>query len=256
MRHDMNKVLVNCYRVSGGPARPGRPPRDLDDLPKRQGMRRPYDSQSTRKDFGENLSPLYRYLHKQLGRPWDTVFSEICRAFDTRKTINQHILLHVDQYVTREGLFEEGSQVLKHDSYEGARPVGGLYVHPRTGLLCLSDEPSYRTRMRHRREEEARQAMVDRKVVSPTLELRRIEGIWYMLEIAKVTLPEEQEQEVPGDDGLMYVRMRIKPETICRDVVTGIRYCGTNLQSWHPELTYVRRKRQASFRELKRHGIL
>lgn len=43
------------------------------------------------KDFIDKLSPMYRWLDAQIGRPWDQVRSEIFQKFDTRTTAGRHI---------------------------------------------------------------------------------------------------------------------------------------------------------------------
>ncbi len=59
MREDMAKVLVERPRRGGGWDRPGRPPRSLDDLPRRLKMA---PGNGRTKWLNENLNPLERYL--------------------------------------------------------------------------------------------------------------------------------------------------------------------------------------------------
>lgn len=44
------------------------------------------------KDFNDKLNPMFRWLGKQTGRPWDEVLSEIKQKFDTRTTAGRHIV--------------------------------------------------------------------------------------------------------------------------------------------------------------------
>lgn len=44
------------------------------------------------KDFDDKLGPMYRWLHSQVGKPWDTVHSEVSKKFDDRTTAGRHIL--------------------------------------------------------------------------------------------------------------------------------------------------------------------
>lgn len=44
------------------------------------------------KEFRDKLSPMYRWLRAQVGRPWDEVRSEVFQKFDTRTTAGRHIL--------------------------------------------------------------------------------------------------------------------------------------------------------------------
>ncbi len=43
------------------------------------------------KEFRDKLSPMYRWLESQVGRPWADVRSEIFTKFDTRTTAGRHI---------------------------------------------------------------------------------------------------------------------------------------------------------------------
>ena len=43
------------------------------------------------KEFKDKLSPMYRWLHAQVGRKWDEVRSEVAEKFDTRTTAGRHI---------------------------------------------------------------------------------------------------------------------------------------------------------------------
>jgi hypothetical protein len=97
MRPDMPKILVERprpqSRVSRG--RDGRKFRDQSDapfLPMKAGYRDP-------KSLNENLRPLARYLERQVGRPWDKVYSEVCAVIDGRSAVQRHILEHLHQYV-------------------------------------------------------------------------------------------------------------------------------------------------------------
>lgn len=44
------------------------------------------------KDFDDKLGPIYRWLNRQVGRPWDEVRSEVSKTFDTRTTAGRHIV--------------------------------------------------------------------------------------------------------------------------------------------------------------------
>jgi hypothetical protein len=91
MRDDMARVLVERPRIPAHKARKGRH-RDFEGLPSHEGMRRAAELSGDRKMLNENLKPLRRYLEKQVGRPWDTVYSEIaahlrvhsCSLFENR----------------------------------------------------------------------------------------------------------------------------------------------------------------------------
>jgi hypothetical protein len=124
MRSDMFKVIVERPRVGGHGVRKGRPPRDVEDYPSHQGIRRRLGYHG--KEFNEHLGPLRRYLRKQVGRPWNKVYSEICEHLRAGNVVHDHVRLHVFDYVS-----------------DPRHPVRGggfkmFYVDPRTGLLRLS----------------------------------------------------------------------------------------------------------------------
>ena len=49
-------------------------------------------TQHVRKDFDDKLGPIYRWLDRQCGRPWDEVRADIAIEFDTRTTAGRHIV--------------------------------------------------------------------------------------------------------------------------------------------------------------------
>ncbi len=53
------------------------------------------------REFSDRLSCLYRWLRAQIGRPWNDVFSDVCRTNDARSVKGWHLRDHVDQYVWR-----------------------------------------------------------------------------------------------------------------------------------------------------------
>jgi hypothetical protein len=44
------------------------------------------------RSFDDKLSPAFRWLESQVGRPWNKVQSELVQRFDTRTTAGRHIL--------------------------------------------------------------------------------------------------------------------------------------------------------------------
>lgn len=99
MRSDMDKVLVERPRVGGWSVRKGRPPRDLEELPAFTGLRRQVKERGDFKDLNENLQPLRRYLERQLGRPWNKVYSEMRAHIDPGNEVQAHVLTHVGDFV-------------------------------------------------------------------------------------------------------------------------------------------------------------
>ena len=187
MRPDMFKVIVERPRC-GKRTRP-LAIRFRNDLagPAHLGMRAGYDY----RELNENLSPLRRYLHAQVGRPWSKVFSEICASIDRRNTVQQHIHQHIDQFIaTRVGL-RDGRLI---DLSNGrcipldGLPYPELYVDPRSGLVRLtrSDRALKRERAERRQRRKAEVAARRRVLDEHTL-LLNLKDIWFRVEIA--TLP-------------------------------------------------------------------
>lgn len=48
----------------------------------------------------DKLKPLEKYLQANAGRPWDKVYSELCKKFDRRSLQGNHILTdHIDRHM-------------------------------------------------------------------------------------------------------------------------------------------------------------
>lgn len=47
----------------------------------------------------DRTEPLRRFLNKQVGRPWDKVYSEICQVADSRSLRGHHLRSHIDDTV-------------------------------------------------------------------------------------------------------------------------------------------------------------
>jgi hypothetical protein len=77
MRHDMAKIIVERPRRGAGRLR-NRCKAFSEDLPRFLGVRRDAIRRGGEKHLNENLQPLWRYLERQVGRPWNKVYSEIC----------------------------------------------------------------------------------------------------------------------------------------------------------------------------------
>jgi hypothetical protein len=122
------------------------------------------------KEFSENPSLLNRYLNSQVGRLWDTVYSEICSNPDSRRSIGQRILQKINRAVATD-CFIENRQVLQ-PGWWSPHPPSGLYVHPKTGLLCRP-----RPRRYERDPPEATRVVID-----DLSWYEKIAGIWYRLD--------------------------------------------------------------------------
>ena len=104
-----------------------------------------------RKDFGENLNPLWRFLQKSVGRNWDSVYSDLCSRMDQRGAVTGHLFQHLFDFVTTsenitliEGKpHRKGWNGLSPVTYRGK--VGefwNFWVDPRDGKLKVGSKPS------------------------------------------------------------------------------------------------------------------
>lgn len=218
MRKDMSKVVIERQR-HGHSLRNRKTglrilnyevDRDYDDLPKRvSGSRNKHlrtAGRSEVKSFSDLLGPLRRYLRKNVGRPWDKVYSELAQHMDKRKTTGIHVFQHVEREVKQHCFTGDDGKVYYYHSYSSPGLVHGLYVHPRTGLLCRSDEKSWwQSRLAIIRSERQRQSEW-RVLIKGKRHYVKLNGIWYTADIepyrrgqsspeeeAKLTLVDEQE---------------------------------------------------------------
>ena len=135
MRKDMAKVIVERERLGGKCSRKGSPARSLEDLPKKESMKRPYKDT---KSLNENLSPLKRFLNASVGRPWDKVYSEISKNLKVTSAVQQHVRDHIPDFVEKNCQIESNGLVTAIGRYYG-KPTelrhGQLYVCPKTRFL-------------------------------------------------------------------------------------------------------------------------
>ena len=132
----MHKVICERPRLgSCGPWKRSGPKNvPLDALPRYQSMR---GAHTDRKEFGENLAPLRRWLLAQVGRPWDEVYSEACKVIKPDSVVRNHIKFHLLGMVERHTFLKNGEVCIL-----GEVPIKLLwgkwdfYVCPKSGRLC------------------------------------------------------------------------------------------------------------------------
>lgn len=152
MRSDMKEVLLTRPRRGGGNiSQPGwnngvgsrlrGHAQDLEDyevdLPKHEGRCKRYGWDTKQMSWYHN--PLYRALVKNVGRPWDDVYSELCSLLSgkvgyllrdrTHGAVEQHVQMRDDKPYT-----------LKGYPILGYRGFHQTYVHPDTGILCVAPQ--------------------------------------------------------------------------------------------------------------------
>lgn len=261
MRDDLNKLL--CERERPGSAnryREYRRKKDFiedrsgegADLPTREGMKKRYGWNA--KPFGENLNPLWGMVRKNVGRPWDKVYSELCSVFNMRSVINQHILDHL-KYFVEQNCYEEDEIVYVRSNYGPDRPIKDssteYYVHPRTGILLRNKwYKSHKSISRQRDAERKNQELKTRRVIEPgKLEYRKNDaGVWFACELAKI--PEPVIKKIVMPSGTI---MEVPSGGAATDMWTKEHVW---YNRWNRDNTYVCKVRTASHRELKRLGII
>lgn len=183
MRKDLNKLL--CEEERWGSTRSYKEVRrkkvfkaDEEFNAGCEGMTKRHAVANNQKQFGEHLNPLYGVVRKNVGRPWDDVYSELCEVFDMRSVVNAHILQHLWQKVERYTFIKDGVVMVRELYRNGAHPLEDAfceyYIHPVTGILSKNEK--FKTYDQIRRERDAEREVEARKtriVISKNKELRR-----------------------------------------------------------------------------------
>ena len=229
MRSDMSKVVIERPRWGHSlpSVKTGRKIHRYDendeyeDLPKREkySMNRQPNGIG-RKYFSDFLNPLERYFRSNVGRPWNKVHSEMCEHLDFRSTMMQHVFQHVERMVEQHCHVREDGKIYPNQSWRN-QPVSGLFVHPRTRLLCWK-EPAYIAQRKQIRAAKTTQE-VTRIPISGKQHYLKSKGIWFIAELER----HEPKQKSPH-------------EKVVKEILQEA-YC-----FW-----WVIRKRQLSGKELK-----
>ena len=97
MRSDMKYVVIESGRRGGrgkhNRAHPRRKGEEWEGYLKHEGMRLPYGYDT--KHQTDLPGPLWGYLRKHVGQPWDVVYADICRNLDFRTVLGFHIKSHL-----------------------------------------------------------------------------------------------------------------------------------------------------------------
>lgn len=163
MRYDMERVLIE---------RPRRSSSDGAKNLKGSARARFNMGKMTRlnrgggtKELSDYLSPLKRWLDKQVGRPWDDVLAEI-KSVVTPGVIGRHLLGHVYGWVPKNQAEDrrydysiDGDGILRREKYRPRRYYFGEPAPAR-------DKPYIH--------------------LTPTTQHQNIDGIWYFLIVAKI----------------------------------------------------------------------
>lgn len=247
MRNDMFKVIVERPRRGGSFARERARPAVDEAAPMQESVRSRHQH---RKHLNENLRPLERYLHQQVGRQWDVVYSEVCAGIDRRSTVRQHIHQHLVDFVAVRVSLIDG-RLHWQTRWGEPTPLAdrwapALYVDPSTGLLRHNRERE-RARRRERELRAAKTLTQDRVDLAPLRQLHRLHGIWYDVELAPIPAAGHG----PG-----------MTDVVRRCVVVAHGHRGAGRVVFHGDRTlygcsdvYARSKRQLGASELRAHGL-
>lgn len=242
MKKDMFKIIVERPRVGGAPIKGKKRRqgwnRDIENAPLKESMRKTA-ALGAAKELNENLAPLIRYIRSNVGRPWNDVFSEICKYIDLSHTVKRHVRQHLDHMVATKTFLRDGnvwessryeSVVSEHWTFER------FYVHPETGLLCKSKHVPPPWKIKKDRTD---LFWIKTKKGQPRKALALWKGIWYECEVKD--LPKE---------GIICVR----------DVLTGSVYW-SNIVNWYrnefwgnKDRVYCSSKKSASSKLIKQYS--
>lgn len=252
MRNDMYKVIVERPR-RGGSRNEFPAPEHLEDSPQQESLRKRHRS---RKWLNENLRPLERFLASQVGRPWDKVYSEICAGIDRRNTVQQHIHQHLEDFVAIKVVDVDGT-LCANRKWRILEPLSSpwaalFYVHPEHGLLLINH---WRAEARRKQRAQRQNAYAERhgglreslRVIDPANQLHRIDGIWYLIEVAPIA-------DAQTADNTRIDALRRIPVNQC-PVWEDSRKVASNRTLFGRHDVYARSKRQLGARELRHYRL-
>lgn len=256
MRKDMKDVIIDRPRIHGDGGK-SIPPKGT----KKRFNKTPWEDQknfestSRRRVYGynckqlnEHLSPLRRWLSKQVGRNWDDVWSEICENLSVRNATTAHVRDHADQYVEKNCIIDEEGRICDSVGLplHGSRYWKGWYVDPVDNTL--REAPSYERYVR-----EVKKKWVEGKDDKHCYYL--IKGIWY--EVGFEPYPAYRRA-----DPLVPYRYQNNPNRVHDMVIAATwengDYRGSSEDDCnrrHGEKIYAATKRQLSKKEIRKFNL-
>lgn len=191
MRADLNKLLCERERLghtkSYKDVRRNKKFDAADDdgaLHSRESMKHRHVRHGEPKSFNENLNPLWGQVRKAVGRPWNKFYSDLCKNFDKRSVINQHILEHLMQYVETDVHVKDGELYFRNN-YSGDVPLKRdtfteFYVDPRDGILKRNK--NYKRWSQQNRELRKKREAEEAKItcwLDDDNVLRKVDDVWF-----------------------------------------------------------------------------
>jgi hypothetical protein len=190
MRDDLNKLLCEHERYHSSDKfsnyrhRKSFKHEDEDgEIGGRESMQTRYRQDGFQKEFSENLNPLWGIIRKSVGKKWDNFYSELCKKFNMRSVINDHILQHLYQKVEVNTFFKNGEIWVK-PKYNKIQPLNGYhceyYVDPRDGIIKANKHyKSYKKGYEERKKQRELDLMKVKRVIDKDNVLHLIDGVWY-----------------------------------------------------------------------------
>jgi hypothetical protein len=237
MRNDMMKVIAeparggSSYRIAKGEK--SRLQREGIDSVQHEGMGRRWNFDD-RRPMRDHLSALRRSLHKQVGRRWDEVYSEICQIAPKGSFLGYH-LRQLVSYEVEVNVTADGDEL--RGKYGWTVSKGDLYVCPETNILKVYGDGTQRKRYHWRHQSEYEMLAVDENH-----KYIKVDGIWYFVTLSAV--PGAEVTQRPFDVVLKEAIFAIDPKT-------AYRYHSRILRVWGGPV-YASAKRQANSREVRK----
>jgi hypothetical protein len=257
MRDDMDKVIVERPRRGGLTTHASRRFRNDEERGGKIGMRHGH---TTRKSLNENLAPLRRWLASQVNRPWDKVYSELCANIDRRNTVQAHIFTHIDDFVERETRLIDGKVYVLDRWLRKVIPLeeaaGELYVDPVTGILRKNmDRVKFKQRRSSAQSATAAELSARRRDLSDRMQLQKIEGIWYRVELEEIPMPRVLVDRASGKQTIDYPRVW---DVVRKRLVSRSAKSQSKERDYPPfgqAWVYAKEKRQVSGAELRKYKL-
>ena len=139
MRDDMAKLLVTTPRIGSSlknqEVKKDRRSKSYEDLPSKSSMRPKSARWTERKELNEYLNPLIRYLRKNCGKPWDKVYSNICANMDRRTVVQEHIFMHLFDFVVVKPSYIDGEPYRNTYGAMKLYKTGSTFYVDKNGIL-------------------------------------------------------------------------------------------------------------------------
>jgi hypothetical protein len=116
------------------------------------------------------------------------VYSEVRKAIP-RGMHGDHLWLHIKSEVQIHCVEKDGRIFAQPNYFFGMVEVSGLYVHPRTGLLCNKPRTTNKARSKT-------PAKVSHVKINENEEFRNINGIWFYRKFVTVGFTQPPEREL------------------------------------------------------------